>query len=242
MDLVNIVGLDEACKGISFESVPYNENAFLNNRMMFPLIFDDLEGADKQMYILCLKRVASELIPNVQQCYFFREEKREQVLINPDLPNHASHPGSQYKGWCGVYSNRPTMCRTYPIGLNPDSFQSMLTRREDHKIASQNSALKLCPKEDLTLADFGLDDKNALMNKNNDLLLNEARTKAHNQAVLKWNSQPKRSIKNVIKYFLNIGQNLIVTKQQIQKVPMVPQVINSAAKAIENRKETAKTE
>jgi Fe-S-cluster containining protein len=239
LDLVNLVGLEEATKGITFEAIPYNENYVLNKKLMLPFIFDDIENSDKQMYILCLKRVASELMPNVQQCYFFREEKREEPLINPNIPNHAEHPGSQYKGWCGAYSHRPSMCRTYPIGLNTETYQSILARREDQAAANTNKALSLCPKSNLSLEDFGLQDQNAYMNKMNDLLLSESRTQAHNQAVMKWNSQTKRPLKRVLNFFQNIQKTLILTKDQInasKNITMTPQVVQAAVQALDTSK------
>jgi Fe-S-cluster containining protein len=232
--LVNLVGLKEASQGIAFEGVPYNENYFNNKRMMFPFIFDDAENGDKQMFYLCLKRVPSQLLEGVMQCTFFKEEKREKQEINPNIPNHSEHLGSQYKGWCGVYSHRPTMCRTYPIGLNTETYQSFLIRREDAPQAAKNKALHLCPKSELSLQDFGLDNQDAYMNKMNEVLLNEARNQAHNQAVQKWNSQPKRSVKNVIPFIQKVGKTSILVKSQVQvnKPNLTPEIISSASKAI----------
>lgn len=236
LDLALLKGIQEAVNGTSFEAIPYNSNLLSNKRMMMPFIFDDLNASSPAMYLLCLKRVPSELFgEGVVRCHFLQESKREEVKINPNLPDHENHPGSKFEGLCGVYSHRPTMCRTYPMAFNPDLHQSFLKRRDNPQQVEHNSAFKLCPKEKLELSDFGLDDPQQMMNKQNDLLLGEARTQAHNHAVMQWNSLPKRSTKEVIGYFVNVGKNMIqVPREQIQSLE--PPVVINSLEALERAK------
>lgn len=232
LDLVSLKGLAESINGTTFESIPFNANYFLNKNMMFPFIFDDLEKKDS-MYILCLKRVASELLPGTQRCHFLDESKRPEKVINPELPGHESHLGTEYEGRCSVYSARPTMCRTYPIAFNPLTYQSVLKRRENGPQAAQSNVFNLCPKQNVELSDFGLDDPTAYLHKTDELMLNDIRTRSHNEAVVKWNSQPVRSIKQVINYFMSMQKDLIIDHRVLNKQQQAhPVVIQGATPSI----------
>jgi len=224
LDLVSLKGLQEAINGSTFEAIPFNPNYFLNKSMMFPFIFDDLDRKDS-MYILCLKRVASELLPGTQRCHFLNESKREEKVVNPEIPDHENHLGTEIQAYCSVYSGRPTMCRTYPIAFNPHTYQSVLKRRDNSPQANQNKAYNLCPKQNVELSDFGLDEAGAYLSKVNDLMLNDIRTRSHNEAALKWNSQPVRLIKNVINYFLSLQKDLIVDHRVFNRQQVHPNVV-----------------
>ena len=245
LDLANNLGLDKAVQGVSFEPTPYNLDYMNNKQMMLPFIFDN---QDKKgfVYSLALKRVESGLFPGTLKCNFLDESLRPEQQINPELPNHAEHPGSRAEARCSVYENRPTMCRTYPIGLNPQNYVSVLKRREDLPTAQQNSVYKICPKEHLELKDFGLDKPGAIAKKSNDLLLNDIRTKAHNEIVLRWNSQPERLLEKLVPFILSVGNSLIQApprpQVQNQTIPPIIQTntVPNAASATEALKKKKK--
>ncbi|MDX1917640.1 MAG: hypothetical protein SFT81_00650 [Candidatus Caenarcaniphilales bacterium] len=234
LDLVNHVGLNEAVNGVNFEPSPFNENYSSNRNMMFPFIFDDPDRKGK-MFSLALKRVESKLFPGTLKCHFLTEGEREQIVINPELPNHEEHLGSRFYGRCSVYEGRPTMCRTYPIAFNPNLQRSFIQKREDNPKAADDKVLKICPKPTVGLADFGITDQKTMLRKNDEALLNHARTLAHNESVLRWNSQPEREIKNVVPYMLNVGKLAIAEMKpqsnQIQR-PLNPETNTKVAPPI----------
>jgi hypothetical protein len=121
------------------------------------------------------------------------------------------------------------MCRTYPIGFNSQIFSSQLRRREDLPLAAQHDAYKICPKSQLELSDFALNTPAALMKKNNDLMLNDMRNQAHNQSVLKWNSQPERLTAKIIPFILSVGNNLIGAHK-----PNKPPIIETATPRLDS--------
>jgi Fe-S-cluster containining protein len=236
LDLVNAVGLEKAVNATTFESMPYNPNYAINKNIMFPFIFDN-EGKKGLMYSLALKKVDSLLFPGTTKCSFLHEESRPEPNINPELRNHSQHPGSKVSAMCSVYENRPTMCRTYPIGFNPNTNTSLLRRRENLPNAAEKAAYQICPKEQLELTDFGLTKPETIMKKNDELLLSDARTHAHNEAVTRWNSQPERSIDKVVSFILGIGNSLIASYQapKMQAPPIIETSIPQAAKALKKK-------
>jgi hypothetical protein len=173
-------------------------------------------------------------------CNFLKEEAREEQKVNPHLRNHKFHPGSKVSAMCSVYENRPTMCRTYPIGLNPSTYTSILKRRENLPMAAQNEGYQICPKDNLEMTDFGLDTAQACMQKNNDLLLSDARTRAHNEAVIRWNSQQERLIEKVVPFFMSVGNSMITSFKAPSGGPPIidtsaPPRMNLAAEALRKK-------
>lgn len=237
LDLITAVGMERAVQGTCFEAMPFNENYILNNHGIHPFVFDD-EEKKGAMYSLALKRDESQLFPNTLKCNFLSEEKRPEPNINPALPNHEKHPGSHTMARCSIYENRPIMCRTYPVGFNHTNFSSQLKRREDLPMASQDDAYKICPKSQLELADFELNNPASLMKKNNDLMLNDIRNQAHNQIVIKWNSQPERLSTKIIPFLLAVGNNLI-SAYKVNKPPITE--TNIGARRLENAAGALKT-
>ncbi len=226
LDLVAGQGTERAVQGVTFEALPFNAGYTSNKHMMYPFIFDN---ADKKgfMYSLALKRVESKLFPNTLMCNFLEEEQRLEPAVNSELRNHQNHPGSKYTARCSIYHDRPTMCRTYPIGLNPNTFTSVLKRRENLPQAATQEAYQICPKQELDLKDFGLEGSAAILKKNNDLLLNHVRTEAHNEAVLRWNSQPERLIEKVVPFMLSLGNASIGVYKEPQQNIQAPPIIQT---------------
>ncbi len=226
LDLVNLLGVDKAVQGLAFEELAYDPNYSSNKSSPFPFVFDNPDRKGK-MFHLALKKVESALFPGTYKCHFLAEGRREQKEVNPDLPGHAEHVGSEFYGRCGVYTHRPTMCRTYPIGYNHQNNRSVLSRRKE---ISEHPALQICPKQNLDLTDFGLNQADAFMKRNDDLLLLHARTLGHNEEVLRWNSLQERPVEKIVPFMLQFGSSMILVqkpKETNQAKPVVPPV-NSA--------------
>jgi Fe-S-cluster containining protein len=247
IDLINAIGIEEAIKGSSFESLPFNPNYASMQHSVFPFIFDN-DNLKGSMHALALKRVDSELLPGTLKCHFLKEENRAEPHANPELPGHKFHPGSRITAQCSVYEHRPTMCRTYPIAFNPNAKNAVLRRRENLPQASLHEGYQICPKQVLQLSDFGLSDFKDLMKKNNELFLNDARQAGHNQIVLKWNSQIDRKIENIVPFIMNEARQVIsafippIMQASKPKLPDANPPIHSALQLIQKKENLLKTE
>ncbi len=209
VEITEQLGLQDALKGITFEVERFNPNYTMNPRSAFPFVFDDEQKKGKH-YTLALKRIKSELFPDTVKCYFLEEAERTAPINNPDSSGLNDHPGSKYSGYCSIYDTRPSMCRTYPIVFNEDSYRSVLKRRTDPSKSKEKNVYKICPKNELEISDFGTQDISWMMQKQNEIFLSHMRTNAHNQLALRWNSQPERKYDKVISFMISAVKDLII--------------------------------
>ena len=207
LDLVNAIGLQKAIQGTSFEAIPYDASYLDNVRGIHPFIFDDPDKKEF-MYSLSLKRIESKIFPGTKMCSFLHEEGR-LVQKEGTKETDFDHPGKRVSGLCSIYSHRPMMCRTYPFNFNPNKMNSFLKRRDDLPQSQEKEAYKICPKTELSLADFDLKNPNDILQKNNDLMVGYMRNLAHNKVVHRWNSQTTRLNTDIVSFFLAVGNSLI---------------------------------
>jgi len=222
IDLVNALGMEKTIEATCFEAQPLDLNYTINKHSTFPFLFDNPQHKGF-MYSFALKRVDSELFPGTQKCFFLHEEKRPEPFENPELPAHRFHPGSKIAGRCLIYEHRPNVCMNYPIAFNPHTWTSQLRRRENLPQASIYEGYQICPKQVLSLNDFGINDPASIMKSNDNLLLGDARVQAHNHIAMRWNLQADRLIENIVPYIIQSTNSSITefipAAQPVVKMP-----------------------
>lgn len=93
-------------------------------------------------HILKLKTRASREIKDGRQCIFLVEGRRSTQPLSSTIK---SHPGHSIYGKCGIYENRPTMCRAYPFTW--DSEEYTIIARNMRNVSAPEPGEELCPEE-----------------------------------------------------------------------------------------------
>lgn len=105
------------------------------------LIRDGLSNVPTR--VLVLKNVKSTLPIGGRRCVFLVEGLRQSPL-----PGDRDHPGQTAFGRCGIYAQRPLMCRTYPLVVNMEHRLPMLAAKRRELGATEHAAgsvVDLCP-------------------------------------------------------------------------------------------------